>query len=59
MIGEITLAITAGVGLGQIGPRSIPTPPRPRSSEKRRTLAADKLTPTAKRAFGAFFRLIG
>jgi pyruvate/2-oxoglutarate dehydrogenase complex dihydrolipoamide dehydrogenase (E3) component len=60
MIGEIALAITAGVGLGRIGStiHSYPTQTevfRKAADAWRRT----KLTPTAKGAFRAFFRLIG
>ena len=42
MIGEIGLAIMAGVGLGKIGPRFIPIPPRPRSSGRQRTPVAGR-----------------
>ncbi len=60
MIGEIALAITAGVGLGRIGSTIHPYPTQGEVFRK----AADawrraKLTPAARRAFGAFFRLIG
>jgi pyruvate/2-oxoglutarate dehydrogenase complex dihydrolipoamide dehydrogenase (E3) component len=60
MIGEIALAITAGVGLGKIGStiHCYPTQAevfRKAADAWRRT----KLTPRAKRAFRAFFRLIG
>jgi pyruvate/2-oxoglutarate dehydrogenase complex dihydrolipoamide dehydrogenase (E3) component len=60
MIGEIALAITAGVGLGKIGSTIHPYPTQAEVFRK----AADacrrtKLTPSAKRAFRAFFRLIG
>jgi pyruvate/2-oxoglutarate dehydrogenase complex dihydrolipoamide dehydrogenase (E3) component len=60
MIGEITLAITAGVGLRKIGSTIHPYPTQAEVFRK----AADawrrtKLTPSAKRAFRTFFRLIG
>jgi pyruvate/2-oxoglutarate dehydrogenase complex dihydrolipoamide dehydrogenase (E3) component len=60
MIGEIALAITAGVGLGKIGSTIHPYPTQAEVFRKagdawRRT----KLTPSAKRAFRAFFRLMG
>ena len=60
MIGEIALAITAGVGLGKIGSTIHPYPTQAEVFRK----AADawrrtKLTPSAKRAFRGFFRLIG
>jgi pyruvate/2-oxoglutarate dehydrogenase complex dihydrolipoamide dehydrogenase (E3) component len=60
MIGEIALAITAGVGLGKIGSTIHPYPTQGEVFRK----AADgwrrtKLTPRAKRGFGAFFRLMG
>jgi pyruvate/2-oxoglutarate dehydrogenase complex dihydrolipoamide dehydrogenase (E3) component len=60
MIGEITLAITAGVGLGKIGSTIHCYPTQAEAFRK----AADawrrtKLTPSAKRAFKTFFRLIG
>jgi pyruvate/2-oxoglutarate dehydrogenase complex dihydrolipoamide dehydrogenase (E3) component len=59
MIGEIALAITAGVGLAKIGATIHPYPTQGEVFRK----AADawrrtKLTPTAKRAFQAFFRVI-
>jgi pyruvate/2-oxoglutarate dehydrogenase complex dihydrolipoamide dehydrogenase (E3) component len=59
MIGEIALAITAGVGLGKIGSTIHPYPTQAEVFRK----AADawrrtKLTPSAKRAFAAFFRVI-
>ena len=59
MIGEIALAITAGVGLGKIGSTIHPYPTQGEVFRK----AADawrrtKLTPSAKRAFRTFFRLI-
>ena len=60
MIGEIALAITAGIGLARIGSTIHPYPTQGEVFRK----AADawrrtKLTPTAKRAFRTFFRLIG
>jgi len=60
MISEIALAITAGVGLGKIGSTIHPYPTQAEVFRK----AADawrrtKLTPSAKRAFRTFFRLIG
>jgi len=59
MIGEIALAITAGVGLGKIGSTIHPYPTQAEVFRK----AADawrrtKLTPGAKRAFKTFFRLM-
>jgi pyruvate/2-oxoglutarate dehydrogenase complex dihydrolipoamide dehydrogenase (E3) component len=59
MIGEIALAITAGVGLGKIGSTIHPYPTQAEVFRK----AADawrrtKLTPRAKRAFKTFFRLM-
>jgi hypothetical protein len=59
MIGEIALAITAGVGLGRIGStiHSYPTQAevfRKAADAWRRT----KLTPTAKGAFKTFFSLM-
>jgi pyruvate/2-oxoglutarate dehydrogenase complex dihydrolipoamide dehydrogenase (E3) component len=59
MIAEIALAITAGAGLGKIGSTIHPYPTQAEVFRK----AADawrrtKLTPTAKRAFRTFFRLI-
>ena len=58
MIGEIALAITAGVGLSRIGSTIHPYPTQGEVFRK----AADawrrtKLTPTARRAFQTFFRL--
>jgi pyruvate/2-oxoglutarate dehydrogenase complex dihydrolipoamide dehydrogenase (E3) component len=60
MIGEIALAITAGIGLGKIGSTIHPYPTQAEVFRK----AADawrrtKLTPSAKRAFRTFFRLMG
>jgi len=60
MIGEITLAITAGLGLARIGAAIHPYPTQSEVFRK----AADgwrraRLTPRAKRVFAAFFRLIG
>jgi pyruvate/2-oxoglutarate dehydrogenase complex dihydrolipoamide dehydrogenase (E3) component len=60
MISEIALAMTAGVGLGKIGSTIHPYPTQSEVFRK----AADawrrtKLTPSAKRAFKAFFRLFG
>jgi pyruvate/2-oxoglutarate dehydrogenase complex dihydrolipoamide dehydrogenase (E3) component len=59
MIGEIALAIMAGVGLGKISSTIHPYPTQAEVFRK----AADawrrtKLTPSAKRAFRTFFRLI-
>jgi pyruvate/2-oxoglutarate dehydrogenase complex dihydrolipoamide dehydrogenase (E3) component len=58
MIGEIALAITAGIGLSKIGSTIHPYPTQGEVFRK----AADawrrtKLTPTARRAFRTFFRL--
>jgi len=60
MIGEIALAMTAGLGLGKIGATVHPYPTRSEIFRK----AADawrrtRLTPRAQSAFQAFFRLIG
>jgi pyruvate/2-oxoglutarate dehydrogenase complex dihydrolipoamide dehydrogenase (E3) component len=60
MIGEITLAMTAGLGLARIGAAIHPYPTQSEVFRK----AADgwrraRLTPRAKRVFAAFFRLIG
>jgi len=60
MIGEIALAMTAGIGLARIGSTIHPYPTQAEVFRK----AADawrrtKLTPTARRAFQAFFRLLG
>ena len=59
MIGEIALAMTAGVGLGTIGSTVHPYPTQSEIFRK----AADawrrtRLTPRAKRAFQTFFRLV-
>ncbi len=59
MIGELALAITAGVGLGRIGATIHPYPTQGEIIRK----AADawrrtKLTPTVKRIFEAFFRIV-
>ena len=58
MLSEITLAMTAGVGLSTIGKTIHPYPTQAEVFRK----AADawrrrKLTPAAKRAFGLFFRI--
>jgi pyruvate/2-oxoglutarate dehydrogenase complex dihydrolipoamide dehydrogenase (E3) component len=60
MIGEIVLAMTAGLGLGKIGATVHPYPTQSEVFRK----AADawrrtQLTPRARSAFRAFFRLIG
>jgi pyruvate/2-oxoglutarate dehydrogenase complex dihydrolipoamide dehydrogenase (E3) component len=60
MIGEIALAMTAGLGLGKIGATVHPYPTQSEVFRK----AADawrraRLTPRARAAFRAFFRLIG
>jgi hypothetical protein len=57
MIGEIALAMTAGVGLSGIGATVHPYPTQGEVFRK----AADawrraKLTPRARKAFAAFFR---
>ncbi|RMF21897.1 MAG: mercuric reductase [Deltaproteobacteria bacterium] len=59
MIGELALAITAGVGLGKIAQTVHPYPTQGEIVKK----AADawrrtKLTPTVKRIFGAYFRIL-
>ena len=58
LIGEVSLAITAGTGLGAIGATIHPYPTQVEVLRK----VADawrrrKLTPAAKRAFGVFFRV--
>jgi pyruvate/2-oxoglutarate dehydrogenase complex dihydrolipoamide dehydrogenase (E3) component len=58
MIGEIALAMTAGIGLGKIGSTIHPYPTQGEVFRK----AADawrrtRLTPGAKRALGRFFRI--
>jgi pyruvate/2-oxoglutarate dehydrogenase complex dihydrolipoamide dehydrogenase (E3) component len=58
MIGELALAITAGVGLGTIGKTIHPYPTQGEATRK----IADawnrrKLTPLAKRVFNIFFRI--
>jgi pyruvate/2-oxoglutarate dehydrogenase complex dihydrolipoamide dehydrogenase (E3) component len=60
MIGELTVAIAAGVGLSKIGETIHPYPTQSEVFRKvadlwRRT----RLTPRARRAFRAYFRLIG
>jgi pyruvate/2-oxoglutarate dehydrogenase complex dihydrolipoamide dehydrogenase (E3) component len=60
MLGEIALAITAGVGLSKIGATIHPYPTQGEVFRK----AADawrrtKLTPRARRAFRRFFELVG
>jgi pyruvate/2-oxoglutarate dehydrogenase complex dihydrolipoamide dehydrogenase (E3) component len=58
MIGEITLAMTAGIGLSKIGQTIHPYPTQGEAFRK----AADlwrrrKLTPTVKRAFARYFSI--
>ena len=58
MIGELALAMTAGIGLGKIGSTIHPYPTQGEVFRK----AADawrrsRLTPRAKRAFERFFRI--
>lgn len=60
IISQVTQAMTAGTGLGKLGETIFPYPTRAEVLRK----AADawrrgKLTPTAKRAFGLFFRARG
>lgn len=58
MIGEITLAMTAGLGLGKLGGTIHPYPTR--SDVFARAANAwrkQKLTPTARKVFRAFFRV--
>ena len=58
MIGEITLAMTAGLGLGKLGSTIHPYPTR--SDVFARAANAwrkQKLTPTARKVFRAFFRV--
>ena len=58
MIGEITLAMTAGLGLGRLGSTIHPYPTR--SDVFARAANAwrkQKLTPTVQRVFRAFFRV--
>ena len=61
MIGEIALAITAGVGLGKDRVHdSSRIPRKPRSSGRRRTRGAGRSSRRARRErSGAFFRFIG
>ncbi len=59
LISQVTQAMTAGVGLGKLGETIYPYPTVAEALRK----AADrwrrgKLTPTAKRAFGLFFRAV-
>jgi pyruvate/2-oxoglutarate dehydrogenase complex dihydrolipoamide dehydrogenase (E3) component len=59
VIGELTLAITAGIGLGRIGATIHPYPTQGEIVRK----AADafgrrRLTPLAKRVFALFFRIV-
>ena len=58
MIGEVTLAMTAGLGLGKLGSTIHPYPTR--SDVFARAANAwrkQKLTPTAQKVFRAFFRV--
>jgi pyruvate/2-oxoglutarate dehydrogenase complex dihydrolipoamide dehydrogenase (E3) component len=60
IISQVTQAMTAGTGLGKLGETIFPYPTQAEVLRK----AADawrrgKLTPTAKRAFGLFFRARG
>ena len=58
MIGEITLAMTAGIGLGKLGSTIHPYPTR--SDIFARAANAwrkQKLTPTARKVFRGFFRV--
>jgi pyruvate/2-oxoglutarate dehydrogenase complex dihydrolipoamide dehydrogenase (E3) component len=60
IISQVTQAMTAGTGLGKLGETIFPYPTTAEVLRK----AADawrrgKLTPTAKRAFGLFFRARG
>jgi pyruvate/2-oxoglutarate dehydrogenase complex dihydrolipoamide dehydrogenase (E3) component len=60
LISQVTQAMTAGIGLGKIGDTIYPYPTAAEALRK----AADawrrgKLTPTARRAFGLFFRAVG
>jgi pyruvate/2-oxoglutarate dehydrogenase complex dihydrolipoamide dehydrogenase (E3) component len=60
MIGEVVLAMTAGIGLGKIGATVHPYPTQSEVFRK----AADawrrgRLTPRARAAFRTFFRLLG
>jgi hypothetical protein len=59
VISQVTQAMTAGLGLGALGATIYPYPTQAEVLRK----AADawrrrKLTPTAKRAFKAFFSLV-
>jgi pyruvate/2-oxoglutarate dehydrogenase complex dihydrolipoamide dehydrogenase (E3) component len=59
LITQVTQAMTAGIGLGKLGETIYPYPTTAEALRK----AADawrrtKLTPTAKRAFGLFFRAV-
>jgi pyruvate/2-oxoglutarate dehydrogenase complex dihydrolipoamide dehydrogenase (E3) component len=60
VISQVTQAMTAGTGLGKIGETIFPYPTLAEALRK----AADahgrgRLTPTARRAFGFFFRAVG
>jgi pyruvate/2-oxoglutarate dehydrogenase complex dihydrolipoamide dehydrogenase (E3) component len=59
LISQVTQAMTAGTGLGRLGETIYPYPTTAEALRK----AADawrrtKLTPTARRAFGLFFRAV-
>jgi pyruvate/2-oxoglutarate dehydrogenase complex dihydrolipoamide dehydrogenase (E3) component len=59
LITQVTQAMTAGIGLGKLGDVVYPYPTTAEVIRK----AADawrrgKLTPTAKKAFGLFFKLV-
>lgn len=60
VVSQVTQAMTAGTGLGKIGETIFPYPTLAEALRK----AADahgrgRLTPTARRAFGLFFRAVG
>ena len=58
MIGEITLAMTAGLGLGRLGSTIHPYPTRSDIFARAATAwRKQKLTPTARKVFDIFFRL--
>jgi pyruvate/2-oxoglutarate dehydrogenase complex dihydrolipoamide dehydrogenase (E3) component len=60
MIGEITLAITAGIGLAKIGSTIHPYPTQAEVFRKAAdTWRRTRLTPRARQVFRAFFRLFG
>ena len=58
MIGEITLAMTAGIGLGKLGSTIHPYPTRADVfARAANAWRKQKLTPTAQKVFRAFFQV--